>query len=121
MTGNAALKYFLTTPFRIQPNASNGEVYATIDMGPLIKFNEDEIINGQISDAWGKPLHYERIQQEDLAKAQKLDVPAGYDPTHNMAAGERALILSYVCKLYSWGPNRQDDGGAGDDILPSKQ
>jgi type II secretory pathway pseudopilin PulG len=120
-TGNKALVYFLTTPFRIVPAASNGEVYSTIDMGPLIKFNQEELISGQLIDAWGRPLHYERIQQEDLAKAQKLDVPVGYDPTKGMAAGERTLIQSYICKLYSWGANRTDDGGAGDDILPSKQ
>lgn len=121
MTGNAALNFFMTTTFRNTPNTANGEVYSAVDMGPLLKFDTSETSKGLIIDAWGQPLHYERIAQEDLSKAQKLDVPPGYDPTRSMAAGERLLISSYVCKLYSFGLNRKDDGGNGDDLLPGKQ
>ena len=121
MTGNAALNYFTTTTFRTVPNAANGEVYSAVDMGPLLKFDASETSNGLIIDAWGQPLHYQRVAQEDLSKAQKLDVPPGYDPTRSLATGERLLISSYVLKLYSFGLNRKDDGGNGDDILPGKQ
>ena len=121
LTGNKALNYFMTTTFRVNPNISNGEVYSAVDMGPLLKFDTSETSNGEIIDAWGKPLHYERIAQEDLSKAAKLDVPVGYDPLRSMATGERLLISSYVCKIYSYGLNRKDDGGNGDDLTPGKQ
>ncbi|MCW8129143.1 MAG: type II secretion system protein [Planctomycetota bacterium] len=115
-----ALMYYLSTSFRISPDLSRNEVQASADVGPIVTFEKEEAANGRVVDAWYSPLGYERVQQEDLAKAQKLDVPAWYDPTRSTSTGARVLVGSQFCKLYSYGPNRKNDGGGGDDLQPGK-
>ncbi|HYF48730.1 MAG TPA: type II secretion system protein [Planctomycetota bacterium] len=98
-----AIVYFLTTAFRIAPDASKGEVAATINGGPYARFNEVEVrqVAGKktVVDAWGTPIQYK------VQVTTEVDI---WDSTKNRQ--------SYIIKLYSCGPNKNDDGGSGDDI-----
>jgi prepilin-type N-terminal cleavage/methylation domain-containing protein len=100
-TGDQTLYYFLATPFRTNPVAANGEVAATIDLGPLVKFEDGEMkttggFTG-IIDPWGSPLHFEILMTGD---AQGFQIPTPF--------------------IYSWGQNKQDNAGTGDDLTVGK-
>jgi general secretion pathway protein G len=60
--------------------------------GPYMEFKEEELKDGQLLDPWGEPYSYVSIN--------------GGAPQHR----ERSF------DLWSFGPNREDDGGTGDDI-----
>jgi len=106
--GPEAAVYFLTTTFRIAPNTSAGEVAATINGGPYARFNEVELRknasgNTVTVDGWGSPIQYKVITHTEV------DV---WDATKSRQ--------SYTIKIYSFGPNKTDDGGSGDDIEVGK-
>jgi type II secretory pathway pseudopilin PulG len=116
LKGNEALLYFTTTAFRVNPDTSKGEVAAGVDAGPLATYANEEIQGGKIIDAWAMPLAYERSLAEDFGKAAKSTIVNFYDPSHNTAAGAGTTVRAYVYKLYSFGVNRSDDSGVGDDL-----
>jgi len=60
--------------------------------GPYMEFKEEELKDGQLLDPWGQAYSYVSVN--------------GGSPQHR----ERSF------DLWSFGPNREDDGGTGDDI-----
>jgi prepilin-type N-terminal cleavage/methylation domain-containing protein len=99
------LRYFLGTAFRKGANASKGEVEASINVGPLINFQERELrdLGGKICivDPWGQEIHYS-LEMKDDALSFKIPTPM----------------------LYSCGTNKLDDTAdnvpANDDIVVGK-
>ena len=61
--------------------------------GPYVEFKQDELKDGELIDPWGHPFVYVSIN--------------GGSPEH------RARSYDF----YSFGPNGNDDSGAGDDII----
>jgi len=61
--------------------------------GPYMEFKQDELLDGELLDPWGRPYIY-------------LSVNGG-SPQHRETSYD----------LYSFGPNGVDDAGAGDDIV----
>lgn len=61
--------------------------------GPYMEFKQDELKDGEALDPWGTPYQYVSVN--------------GGAPQHR----ERSF------DLFSYGPNKQDDGGTGDDIV----
>jgi len=61
--------------------------------GPYMEFKQDELINGELIDPWGKPYVYVSIN--------------GGSPKHRSRSYD----------LHSYGPNGKDDDGTGDDIV----
>ena len=60
--------------------------------GPYMEFKEEELEGGEVLDPWGQPYVYVSVN--------------GGSPQHRESSYD----------LCSYGPNGQDDGGAGDDI-----
>ena len=104
----------------MKPDLAKGEVLATDDAGPFIVLSNEELKNGRIIDAYAQPLVYKRYLAEDHGKAAKSTVVSWYDPSHNTAAGAAMQVRQYVYTLYSFGSNRLDDNGDGDDITARK-
>ena len=61
--------------------------------GPYLEFKQDELKGGDVLDPWGRPYIYVSAN--------------GGSPTHRPQSYD----------LFSYGPNGEDDGGAGDDIV----
>ena len=65
-----ALNYYLTTAFRLQPNAAKGEIAAVKDSGPYIDIPErhrsdsDGDGNIEIIDLWNSPVEYDNIRDD---------------------------------------------------------
>jgi prepilin-type N-terminal cleavage/methylation domain-containing protein len=101
LTGSQALCYWLTTAFRKNPNAAAGEVQATINVGPLLTLDQRDIRPAaggtEIIDPWGNALHFDIKFVKD---AMGFDIPSP--------------------NIYSFGINKIDDGGTGDDITVGK-
>src|SRR5262249_54581897 len=112
-TGSQSLVYFLTTSFRTSPDAAQGEVAASINAGPFLKFDEKEL-RGPVTanvptlyDAFGSPIHY------------SVNVQNVLDP---VSGALKTTLLQPV--VYSFGVNKVDDSQAGtipnDDIFYGK-
>jgi prepilin-type N-terminal cleavage/methylation domain-containing protein len=108
-SGAQCLHYFLTTAFSRTPDAARGEVFSTINMAPLSNFQDremaDPVMLGSktVIDPWHTPIHYQLEKRKyfdpiDPAKFVTIDTPV----------------------VYSFGPNKVDDGGTGDDIVGTK-
>lgn len=73
---SSSLFYFLTTPFRISPNAAKGEVWGSKDVGPYLDVPvRNQKLNGtatDIIDVWGRPLQYDNIRDPQTSAS-------GYD------------------------------------------
>lgn len=77
---SSALYYYLTTPFRVLPNALKGEVWATKDVGPYLQVPEQ---NQQtvaapatnIIDIYGRPFQYDNIRDPQLSASGYDAVP----------------------------------------------
>jgi len=117
LSPNETLVYYLSSSFSTKPTTGRNEIQATLDLEACVKFEPAELVNGKLIDGWGSPLSYERILQTDQGKTMKLDVPPAYDPIRSMSAGSRQQVNAYIYKLYSFGPNKTDDVGGGDDLL----
>jgi general secretion pathway protein G len=61
--------------------------------GPYLEFKAAELLEGEALDPWGKPYVYTSVN--------------GGAPEHRSKSYE----------VSSWGPNGQDDGGSGDDLI----
>jgi type II secretion system protein G len=81
-SGNQALVEALTTD-PDQPDWS----------GPYQDFKQDELVSGELIDAWGRPYVYVSTN--------------GGSPKHR----------THAYDLYSLGPNGEDDDGTGDDVI----
>jgi len=101
LSGSQALYYWVATAFRKTPDGSKGELYATINVGPLMSMDQRDLkLNGanqEIVDPWSKPLHFSITSIKD---AVGFDIESPH--------------------VYSFGINQTDDGGAGDDVLVGK-
>jgi prepilin-type N-terminal cleavage/methylation domain-containing protein len=66
VSSSTALYYYLTTPFRVTPNAAKGEVWASKDFGPILDVNySQQHFTGtgtEITDAFGRPLQYNNVR-----------------------------------------------------------
>ena len=62
-------------------------------MGPYQEFKQEELVNGELVDSWGKPYVYVSTN--------------GGSPKHR----------DHSYDLYSLGPNGKDDDGTQDDII----
>lgn len=95
------LYYYLATSFRKETPLQADEVAATINVGPLVKFEERDyrILSGktEVIDPWGTPLVFKILTIKD---ANNLDIA--------------------VPKIYCCGVNLVDDNGLLDDIAPGK-
>src|SRR5207302_4437151 len=77
------LFYYLTTPFRVTPNAAKGEVWASKDVGPYLDVPvRNQVPNGakniDIVDVWGRPLQYDNIRDPQPSAS-------GYDAVPTIA------------------------------------
>ncbi len=110
MTNNESLYYYLTTSFRMAPNLANGEVASTLNAGPLCPFNEQELLDASktgrmsIIDSWRMPLQFVYT-----IKMGDADPRAGWTQTQTS-----------IPLLYSFGLNKKDENGAGDDVVAGK-
>ena len=117
MTKNESLYFYLTTAFRNNPVATNGEIPGSINAGPMTQFNEQESTdlaktgNRTIIDSWRTPLHV-----DFLIKTGDPDPRTGN--VNNPATWQTTQTI--VPNIYSCGPNLKDDGGIGDDIVYGK-
>jgi prepilin-type N-terminal cleavage/methylation domain-containing protein len=97
LTGSKALYYWLTTAFRKVPNTGIGEVAASINVGPLLSLDQRDTRGTagaiEIIDPWGNPLSFKLLMVKDAAG---FDIPTP--------------------QIYSFGINKIDDGGTGDDL-----
>ena len=104
LENNHELYVWLTASFRVAPDPTKGEIQASVDVGPFCTFETNELkdVGGTtvIIDVWGSPYSF---------ACSPVDFP---DP---VVIGQTRKIL--VPKAYSFGVNRTDDGGTGDDIL----
>ncbi|MCW8131915.1 MAG: prepilin-type N-terminal cleavage/methylation domain-containing protein [Planctomycetota bacterium] len=100
-TSAQALHYFLSTAFRKDTPLKPGEVPATINMGPLVQFEERDYrvqsSRTEVIDPWGTPLVFRILTIKD---SSNLDMT--------------------VPQIYSCGVNKADDNGLLDDISPGK-
>ena len=109
-SSNESLYYYLTTPFRMNPNTAAGEAPSTLNVGPLCLFSEQETTDlsntgrRTIIDSWKTPLTY----------GYKIILG---DPDPRAGWTQTQTIAPY---LYSCGPNKTDENGAGDDISSGK-
>jgi type II secretory pathway pseudopilin PulG len=107
-TGAEALAFFLTTTYRKSPSAP-GESAATLNVGPFAHFTEEQVkdLNGTgrpvIVDPWYKPVIYKVTTQTDT------------DVWNTTKTRTKKIPM-----IYSSGPDRADQGGAGDDIVAGK-
>jgi prepilin-type N-terminal cleavage/methylation domain-containing protein len=101
LSGSQALYYWLTTAFRKTPNTGIGEVQASINVGPLLSLDQRDMhatgSGTDIIDPWGSPLHFDIKVVKD---AMGFDIPSP--------------------NVYSFGINKADDGGTGDDLTVGK-
>jgi type II secretory pathway pseudopilin PulG len=118
-TGIKALTYYLTSAFRFEP-AREGDVRATDDVGPCIKLDSKDIVNGKIIDAWGHPLVYlvkTRVQDKiDAAYylANGTNVVSGSGANRENAVNQFVVLVPHV---YSCGANGLDELGLADDLI----
>lgn len=100
-TGAQCLYYYLATPFRKELPLKPGEVAASINVGPLVQFEDRDYVKSgsktEVVDPWFTPLIYKLNTVKD---ADNLDI--------------------YVPQIYSCGTSRTDESGGGDDITPGK-
>ena len=101
-TGSENLYYFLATPFRQGAVVAKGEVEATINVGPLLPFEEEQDLKKQgtktfVVDPWRNPLVF-KINLIKDANLFDIKIPV----------------------IYSFGINGADNNGGGDDILVGK-
>ena len=83
------------------PPSGNTELVQTLSedpedpdwQGPYMECKQDELVNGEFVDPWGKPYVYVSIN--------------GGSPKHRSRSYD----------LHSYGPNGVDDDGTGDDIV----
>jgi len=112
-TNSQTLNYFLTTPFRMSPNAAQKEVYSALNAGPFADFKETEVADVNksghlgIVDCWGTELFFQYIIMQGDPD------PRSGDP-NNPATWKKKSWISP--QLYSFGANKKDDGGKGDDL-----
>jgi type II secretory pathway pseudopilin PulG len=112
-SGSQSINYFLTTAFRTNPVVANGEAQSSMEVGPLMSFEERELDNPvtagtrTLIDPWRTPLVY-RLQLKDFPDPQtgvvtKIPIPV----------------------LYSCGTNKVDETVSGitpsDDIIVGNQ
>jgi RNA polymerase sigma factor (sigma-70 family) len=94
LTHGILLKYYLGSAFR--KGAKDNEVESTINVGPLVTFQPENIVfrdsKQVVADIWGSELHYS-LNEKNNAKP---------------------------VTLYSFGPNKIDEQGNGDDITLQK-
>jgi prepilin-type N-terminal cleavage/methylation domain-containing protein len=96
VSNSNALFYYLTTPFRVTPNAAKGEVWASKDVGPYLDVPvRNQVPNGakniDIVDVWGRPLQYDNIRDPQPSAS-------GYDAVPTIAnaleiRGTPALVV----------------------------
>ena len=108
-SGSQSLHYFLTTTFSKTPDAARGEKQASVNVSLPVTFEQrylaEPVTLGSYTlvDPWLSPLHYhvEKRKFHDPSDATvfvTLDAPV----------------------IYSFGPNKIDDGGTGDDIVGTR-
>lgn len=101
-TGSENLYYFLSTPFRIGAVGTKGEVESSINVGPLLSFNDERELHTQgtktsVVDSWRNPVVFKiKVIKDGLGF--KINVPV----------------------VYSMGINGKDEGGDGDDLFVAK-
>ena len=104
LENNQELYAWLTTPFRVAPKAGTDEVWASVDAGPFCTFETNELrtISGKttIYDSWNSPLSF---------NCSTVNVP---DPVQ--IGVTRKILVPHV---HSFGINRINEGGAGDDVV----
>lgn len=85
VSNSNSLYYFLTTPFRISPNAAKGEVWASKDVGPYLDVPvRNQKLNGNaidIIDVWGRPLQYDNIRDPQTSASGYDTVPTTVNST----------------------------------------
>jgi hypothetical protein len=113
-SNNESLHWYLTTAFRREPDGAMGEVLATENTGPLTEFTEreekDVLKNGRMSiiDPWGTALVFKYNVQSSDIRRNSSGVQMG------------AITTTYRPVVYSCGPNKTDDNGLGDDVVPAE-
>jgi prepilin-type N-terminal cleavage/methylation domain-containing protein len=87
-SGSQSINYFMTTAFRTTPALPKGEVLSSMDVGPMMSFEERELDNPTtagtktIVDPWRTPIVY-RLQMKDFPDPQtgvitKIPIPVLY-------------------------------------------